>query len=215
MPLGRRAAPFDHPDWIFELKYDGFRALAYIQDGKAQLISRRGNPFKSFSTLCDAIGRELKADAAIVDGEIVCLDCKGRAQFNKLLFRRAEPCFVAFDVLWIDGKDLRKLPLMSRKTRLRRIVPRQPSRALYCDHVEDCGTELFRLVCKKDLEGIVAKLKRGYYLNTEGETSWFKIRNRNYSQMQGRREQFERLRARAEAAASPARRPLDSARAED
>ncbi len=201
MPLARRAAPFDHPDWIFELKYDGFRALAYLRNGTAQLISRRDNQFKSFPALCDAIGHELKADAAIVDGEIVCLDGHGRSRFNELLYRRGEPCFVAFDVLWADGEDMRYLPLIDRKLRLRSIVPRQPSRLLYCDYVESHGTDLFRLVCEQDLEGIVAKWKGGPYLSADGETSWLKIRNRNYSQMQGRREQFERLRERAELAA--------------
>ncbi len=124
MPLARRAAPFDHPDWFFELKYDGFRTLAYLRNGTAQLISRRDNQFKSFPTLCDAIGHELKADTAIVDGEIVCLDGHGKSRFNELLYRRGEPCFVAFDVLSVNGEDKRYLPLMDRKLRLRSIVPR-------------------------------------------------------------------------------------------
>jgi len=90
MPLSRRPAPFDHPEWLFELKYDGFRSLCVIQNGRTELISRNGNSFNSFETL----RKQLKSPYAgktVLDGEIVCLDKRGKPQFRDLLFHRGEP----------------------------------------------------------------------------------------------------------------------------
>ena len=98
--------------------------------------------------------------------------------------------FYAFDLLWLDGKDLRDRPLLERKRLLRSLIRRHPSVLLYADHVERTGVEFFRLTCERDLEGMVAKLKHGRY-----GTGWFKIRNPSYSQREGRRELFERKRA--------------------
>jgi bifunctional non-homologous end joining protein LigD len=125
----------------------------------------------------------------VLDGEIVMFDSDGRPQFYELLKRRGhgEPVFYAFDLLWLNGEDLRARPLIERKRLLRSLVPEQPSVLLYADHVERNGIEFFRLTCEQDLEGIVAKLKHGQY----GE-KWFKIRNPGYSQREGRRELFER-----------------------
>ena len=104
MPLKRHREPFSHPDWLFEIKHDGFRALAFVRDGACRLVSRNGNDFKSLSSLSTAIPKELKANSAVLDGEIVCLDEHGRSQFNELLFHRGEPRFYAFDLLWREGK---------------------------------------------------------------------------------------------------------------
>jgi bifunctional non-homologous end joining protein LigD len=141
---------------------DGFRALAYVGDDSARLISRRGNVYKSFPSLCAAIHIDLDCEA-VLDGEIVCLDSEGRSQFYELLRRRGrgEPVFYAFDLLWLDGEDLRSLPLIERKRLLRSVVPEQPSAMLYANHIEGQGREFFRLACELDLEGIVAKLKHG------------------------------------------------------
>jgi bifunctional non-homologous end joining protein LigD len=107
MALGSAKASFSHPDWLFELKYDGFRALAHIDGKRTQLVSRNGHPFASFSDLGHAIAAALPyTQRAVLDGEIVCLDRKGRPQFEDLLFRRGVPCFFAFDLLY-DGKDRR------------------------------------------------------------------------------------------------------------
>ncbi len=81
MPLARVRAPFDHADWIFELKYDGFRALLYVEDGRARLVSRNGNVFKSFPVLCDALGASVSVCDAVLDGEIVHLGADGRPLF--------------------------------------------------------------------------------------------------------------------------------------
>jgi bifunctional non-homologous end joining protein LigD len=106
MPLLKRASPFDHRDSLFELKYDGFRALAHIGFGRCQLISRNGNPFSSFFDLARMIAASLPSvHDAVLDGEIVCLDKRGRPQFNDLLFHRREPSFFAFDLLWSAGRS--------------------------------------------------------------------------------------------------------------
>ncbi len=191
MPLGRRAAPFDHPEWVFEVKHDGFRAIAYVKAGHCQLVSRRGYVYKRFQALAEQIAESLDVQNAVLDGEIVCLDGHGKSQFKTLLYRRGTPCFYAFDILELQGKDLRALPLVTRKRHLKRIVPCAPSALLYVDHIEERGEELFQLACREDLEGIVAKWKNGLY-DAERVSSWVKIKNPGYSQILGRQELFDR-----------------------
>src|SRR5215471_8953071 len=111
MPLGRKTRPFNDPEWIFELKYDGFRAHAVVEYGSCTLFSRNGHAFPSFADLADRIGNALVPRSLTLDGEIVCLDDRGHCQFNDLLFRRREPCFVAFDLLVSGGRDVRREPL--------------------------------------------------------------------------------------------------------
>ena len=95
MPLLKRAAPFDDPDWLFELKYDGYRSLAVIGLGRAQLISRNGHSFASFAELGMQIAAALPSATAVIDGEICSLDRRGRPQFKNLLFHRGNPpCFL-------------------------------------------------------------------------------------------------------------------------
>jgi bifunctional non-homologous end joining protein LigD len=198
MPLQKRRLPFDHPDWLFELKYDGFRGLAYIRSGQCKLISRNGNPFASFSGLAGTIAASLPfVHDAVLDGEILCLDRRGRPQFKNLLFRRGEPCFIAFDLLWNAGKDYRLDSLLDRKHELKRLLARiQLSAPIrYADHLDGSGLALFERVCKLDLEGIVAKHKYGPYVAMREQSTWFKIRNPRYSQWEGREELFERDRS--------------------
>ena len=126
MPLSRKPAPFDHPEYLFELKLDGFRSLAVIQNRQCQLISRNGHPFNSFDSLRKSL--TVPHDGkTVLDGEIVCLDRRGRPQFNDLLFHRGEPCFFAFDLLMSDGKDLRSERLTDRKHELRRLLSKAPT----------------------------------------------------------------------------------------
>ena len=94
MPLARLHAPFDHPDWIFEPKLDGFRALAYVENGAARLVSRKQNVYRSFPALTAAIGKSLPVRGAIVDGEIVHLGPDGAPLFYDLMRRRAPQHFV-------------------------------------------------------------------------------------------------------------------------
>ncbi len=90
---------------------------------------------------------ERHARSAVLDGEIVRLDGNGKTQFKDLLFRRGEPRFYAFDLLWVDGEVLRYLPLIERKLRLRAVVPQGKNRLLYCDDIEGDGKGLFWLAC--------------------------------------------------------------------
>ena len=93
----------------------------------------------------------MRCDSALLDGEIVSLAPDGRSQFNDLMFRREWPYFMAFDLLWLDGKDLRQLPLRTRKRRLRGLMPRVESRLRYVDHMDVCGVELFAAACESHL----------------------------------------------------------------
>src|SRR5215471_5708755 len=194
MPLLKRSLPFNDPNFLFELKYDGFRALAVIENGRSQLISRNRNPFASFADLAQDIRVAVPNTRFVLDGEIVCLDRKGKPQFRNLLFRRGALCFFAFDLLTFDGKDWRTEPLIDRKQELRRLLAKvsPPFPLRYVDHVDSSGKALFERVCELDLEGIVAKHKSGPYVTDRGSTTWFKILNRGYSQKQGREELFER-----------------------
>src|SRR5262249_51747877 len=156
-----RREPFDDRSWLFELKLDGFRALAYVERGTCRLVSRNGNIFKRFAQLASEIAVALRSVRnAILDGEVVCLDDDGRPLFNALLYRRGAPCFVAFDCLWLDGRDLRTSPLIERKRVLRRTVPRRRPCVQYLSHVARRGLALFAEVVEGDLEGIVAKLRK-------------------------------------------------------
>jgi bifunctional non-homologous end joining protein LigD len=192
LPLVRRPQPFSHPDWLFEVKHDGFRALAYAENGSVRLVSRNGNTFTSFKQLADGSGEEIKGSSVVLDGEIVCLNENGHSQFNQLLFRRGTPRFCAFDLLWLNGRDIRELPLIERKRALRNIVPKHPDYLLYVDYIEGEGEHLFKLVCERDLEGIVAKHRWSRYAVEDGNLAWLKIRNPRYTQMVGRDELFER-----------------------
>jgi bifunctional non-homologous end joining protein LigD len=174
-----------HPDWLFEIKHDGFRALAYLDSSGVRLISRNANRFASFDPLCQSIAFFLSMKSAVLHGEIVYLDGHGCSQFNRLLFRRGgEPVLCAFDLLSLNGRDLRDQPMIERKRQLRDALPQCPQ-LLFVDHVEERGQELFELVCARDLEGIVAKHRQSRYSVAERNPPWIKIRNRNYSQMIG------------------------------
>jgi len=105
MPLGRKPLPFDDPAYLFELKYDGFRAFAVVEYGHCTLYSRNGHSFASFADLATRIGSALMPRSLVMDGEIVCLDEHGHCQFSELLFRRGESRFIAFDLLHPSGKD--------------------------------------------------------------------------------------------------------------
>ena len=123
-------------------------------------MSRKRNLYKSFPHLCAGIHLDLDCPP-VLDGEIVVLDSEGQPQFYDLLRRRGEQVFYAFDVLWIDGEDVRSRPPIERKRLLRSIVPEQTSATLYARHIERTGVELYRLACEQGLEGIVAKVKEG------------------------------------------------------
>jgi len=176
VPVGR--------EWIYELKLDGFRGMLEVHDGMARFTSKTSKPMARFQALATALAATLDVRSAIFDGEILVMGKHG-PDFYALFFGRGTPCYAAFDLLWLDGRDLRSLPLWRRKQRLRRIVAR--TQIGYVDHVDDPA--LYGLVCQRDLEGIVAKRRSdAYRLDTE----WLKIKVAGYSQMEGRWELFRR-----------------------
>jgi bifunctional non-homologous end joining protein LigD len=188
--LTRRLKPFNDPDYIFELKHDGFRAVAYIDGDDCKLVSRNSNAFPSFASLKESLCK-LPVDNAIFDGEIICLDNNGVSRFNQMLSRNGKPVFYAFDLLWLDGKDLRNLPLIERKRHLCELIERSKcDRIVYAQHIETQGIAFFDEICDRDLEGIVAKRRMSLYRNNG--IGWLKIKNRAYTQAEGRRELFEK-----------------------
>jgi bifunctional non-homologous end joining protein LigD len=141
------------------VKLDGFRALAFIESGSCRLVSRKAHVYKSFSGLCQSLGH--LPYEAVLDGEIVCLDRNGCPQFDSLFYRPGEPNFYAFDVPYLDGRDLRGTPLVERK----RILGES-----FRDRIRDCSTSAIlraaELICfgksaPAFLEGVVAKWKDG------------------------------------------------------
>lgn len=194
--LGRRAVPFNDPDWLYELKWDGFRAIAYIEDGACRLVSRKGNTFRSWPGLCDALAG-LPVEDAILDGEVVCLDEHGKADFNSLLFRRGTPLgfaltFMGFDLLWHNGHDLRWQTLIERKDALRRLLAGCENDVRYVEHFSGGhGAAFFEVCCAHDLEGVVAKRRDATYMDRDHENAWLKIKNRSYTGAADRHELFE------------------------
>jgi bifunctional non-homologous end joining protein LigD len=126
-----RKEPFDDPEWVFDLKYDGFRGLCYLERGRCRFTSRTGNVLSRFEALGDQLPAMLAVDDAILDGEVIAADETGRPQFSDLVRRTRAPAYAAFDILWLDGADLRSLPLGERRKRLqgscqpRRSFPRR------------------------------------------------------------------------------------------
>jgi bifunctional non-homologous end joining protein LigD len=118
-----------------------------------RLVPRNYNAFKP---LAKAISREFSVRSAILDSVIGRPGPDGRPMFYELMRRRGPFCFYAFDLLWQDGRDLRERPLFERKKLLRKLLPRHPKSVLYVEHVAT-GTDLFRVICEQDMEGIVAK----------------------------------------------------------
>src|SRR5690606_30200081 len=148
-------------DWLFELKYDGYRAVAAIAGDKVRLFTRNGNDWtKQFGRLVDPLSR-LTEGSALIDGEICALS-EGRTDFSTLkdaLSAGGELVFFAFDLMEIDGENIEKLPLVERKERLRELIgPRDPASPIqYSDHIEGRGEEVFRAMCEAGMEGIIAK----------------------------------------------------------
>ena len=192
LPLERVREPFDDPAFVFENKWDGFRALAFLTPTGGTLVSRNGNPFRRFASLATALRSVLRVRDAVIDGEVVCLNGDGRPQFRDLLFSRAVPSFVAFDLLAVNGRDLRPLPLLDRKRVLRRIIPKRRDTVLYSDHVTGRGRDLFAAIAGNDLEGIVAELAAAPYELINSRSPFIKIKHAHYMQARDRHELFER-----------------------
>lgn len=171
--------PFDNKDWIFEIKWDGYRAIAEIQDGAVQLYSRNGNSFlQAYPVIADAL-RKLKINA-VLDGEIVLLNEKGFPDFQKLQDYDSNQhlpiCYYAFDVLEINGETQYHLTLIERKNKLRKIIGKGKL-VRYSDHVEEEGKDFFFEAVQKDLEGVMAKNKNSLYYPGKRTSEWLKVKN--------------------------------------
>lgn len=179
--------PFDDPQWLFEIKWDGYRAICTVrEDGTIELVSRNGldllKKFPEMSKLANA----WNTLPIVVDGEIVSLDSQGRSSFGRLqesLMSRRSPAgkakgtsltFAAFDLLYADGKDLRKTPLEERKALLERAIAGSDL-ALYSKHVVGKGCALFAQAQKRHLEGIIGKRRDSPYLERRTR-DWVKIK---------------------------------------
>lgn len=159
-----RKFPFSDPDWMFEPKWDGYRALCLIEHDSVRFMSRNRKELTQRFPELATIHRAVKAASAILDGEIVGLDEKDRPCFEDLRNRRN--CFVvyfAFDLLMLNGKDLRNEPLTERKTFLNRSIKNAPH-IRYTDHVVGEGEQLFAALSQLGLEGMIAKKADSRYV---------------------------------------------------
>lgn len=176
VPIGRQ--------WVYELKLDGFRGVLSIHHGAAHFTSKTSKLMRRFDPLALSLARALSVRSAILDGEILVMGKEG-PDFRALFFNRRPPAYAAFDLLWLNGRDLRPLPHWRRKNALRKLVSGTP--VGYVDHVDD--PSIFARVAQRDLEGIVAKRRGDPY---RAGTQWLKVKCAGYSQMVGRWELFER-----------------------
>jgi bifunctional non-homologous end joining protein LigD len=174
MKVLSRADPFDSPDWMFEPEYDGLPALLYASGMDCQIRMPREVRFEGDAELRQRLARVIGAREAILDGVIVSLDSKGKPNLRDLLRGRGFLAFAASDLLWLDGRDLRALPLAERKARLTTLLPSDTGPLYKVFTLEEHGRALFATAGKMDLAGIVAKRKRDAY---GPGTVWYRVRN--------------------------------------
>lgn len=170
--------PFDKPGWIYEVKWDGYRAIAFIKNGKAKLSSRNSKSFDDkFYPVYDELKR-FKIDA-VLDGEIVSLTKNGLADFSSLQGWRSESdgalVYYVFDILWYDGKDLMESPLNERREVLKSVLPHSDTIKL-SENFETNGIEFFKLAQEMSLEGIMAKKSDSLYFPGKRSKEWLKIK---------------------------------------
>jgi len=170
-------APFDDPDWVFETKWDGFRMVACLERGKVTLYSRNGKIISDpYRGVAQALER-LKADA-VLDGELVALDRRGISHFQLLqnaLRAEATLRYCIFDLMFLEGEDLRDLTLVQRKERLRRLLPKHPLLS-FSAHRSQHGLKFFKQALEQGLEGIMAKRKSSKYHSGARTSDWLKIK---------------------------------------
>jgi bifunctional non-homologous end joining protein LigD len=195
--------PFDRPGWLFEIKWDGYRAIAEIEGGGVNLYSRTG---LSYNDKYPALVRGLQSfrHDAVLDGEVVVVDRRGQPNFQFLQQYGNDPqgqlVYYAFDLLYLDGEDLRARPLWRRKELLRPLL-RGMSNVLYCDHIEEKGKAFFEAARKRALEGIVGKRAASPYQPGHRGPNWLKIKTHRrqeaviagFTQPRGSRERFGAL----------------------
>lgn len=170
--------PFSNPNWLFEVKWDGYRAIGSKKHDTIELYSRANNNFSThYPPISEAL-RTLKHDA-ILDGEITVTDSEGIPHFEHLQNWRRDPQgtlnYFVFDILWCNGHDIREMPLIERKNLLKSLIP-PDSPIRYSDHIETKGEALFEQIQHKHLEGIVAKEADSSYHENKRGASWLKIK---------------------------------------
>jgi len=171
-------AAFDDDRWLFEVKWDGIRLVSFIDNGKVSLQTRAGRIVDDEYPQLQAVSRLVKAKQAVLDGEIVALDEEGRPSFQLLQNRGKEPHpmqYVVFDIVYLDGQRLFRVPLEDRKRLLRDIV-RDSDLLKYSEHVLGEGKAFFKAAQQKQLEGIVAKLRDSPYQPGMRSSAWLKIK---------------------------------------
>ena len=170
---------FDDPDWLFEIKWDGYRAVAETGGKKLRSYSRNGLSFLDvYPHVADDL-RKIKR-SMVLDGEIVALNQNGRPDFQLLQHAAQEPhtqlVYYVFDLLELGGRDMTHLPLAERKERLRAVI-KDSEHVRYCDHVVERGKDFFAAAVKQDLEGIIGKRKDSIYSKGVRSKNWVKIKN--------------------------------------
>ena len=179
---------FDDPDWLFEIKWDGYRAVAFIEDERVRLVSRSQNDLTAQFSELGGLPQSVRARRAILDGEIVALDNEGRPSFSlmqqrtgfqpgkrRLPRREGVPViYYAFDLLYVDGFDLRRIALEPRKQLLQERI--ENSEVIhFSDHYAEKGLQLLEAARQRGLEGIVAK-KRSSAYQEKRSNDWLKIK---------------------------------------
>ncbi|HEX8459864.1 MAG TPA: non-homologous end-joining DNA ligase, partial [Segetibacter sp.] len=170
--------PFSRPDWIYEIKWDGYRAVAEIDNGNVKLYSRNGNSFvNTYTEVVEELSRlKLKA---VFDGEIVVLNEDGNPDFQKLqhldLNREFPLHYYVFDLLELNGKKLYSLPLIERKKLLSQTLKNNPV-IKFSDHIEESGEDFFDVIRQRNLEGMMAKQKDSQYYPGKRSQDWLKIK---------------------------------------
>jgi bifunctional non-homologous end joining protein LigD len=171
--------PFDDPGWLYEIKWDGYRAIAEVTNREVKLYSRNGLSFLAlYPKIADALKR-LKHEI-VLDGEIVVLNDSNKPDFQKLqqYGGSGEIVYYAFDCIALDGKPLTHLPLKERKETLKKILGKNKM-IRFSDHVEGAGKEFFKTVTSMDLEGMIAKRANSLYNFGKRNGDWLKIKNHN------------------------------------
>ncbi len=205
--------PFDSDDWLYEIKWDGYRSVAFIEGGKLRLVSRNHNEMTSLYPELGDLPTYIRAKDAIVDGEVVAIDEEGRPSFSLMQQRtgirhgrfrapgsRDVPVlYYAFDLIYLDGYDLHKVSVEDRKRVLQDIVI-VGDNLRYSDHEVGKGTALYEVAAQRGLEGIVAKRRNSCYEERRSR-EWLKIKITKeieaviggYTEPEGSREYFGSL----------------------
>ncbi|AIE86519.1 DNA ligase D [Fimbriimonas ginsengisoli] len=171
--------PFDDDSWSFEIKWDGYRAIALLNEGRVDLTSRNEKSFneKFYSVLTALQSWKLNA---VIDGEITVTSPNGVSSFGALQNWRSEAdgllIFYAFDLLWLEGKDLTNLPLTERRSLLRALIPPENEAIRFSENFEGQGIQVFEAAVKLGLEGIIAKKNNSVYRPGDRTSDWLKIK---------------------------------------